>query len=89
MMVCNSYWVLPIQCTVFVLLSAGESKASRDLVLWPISDFDPLGILKINHIKTLCNYEIISKIFKLADRMRSMRTNGASKNRDYSPSSCI
>ena len=23
-------------------------------------------------------------IFKLADRMRSMRTNGASKNRDYS-----
>ena len=24
------------------------------------------------------------KLFKLADRMRSMRTNGASKNRDYS-----
>ena len=23
--------------------------------------------------------------FKLADRMRSMRTNGASKNRDWSP----
>ena len=62
MMVCNSYWVLPI-CTVFVLLSAGESKASRDLVLWPISDFDPLGILKIYNIKTLCNFEIMNKLF--------------------------
>ena len=62
MMVCNSYWVLPI-CTVFVLLSAGESTASRDLVLWPTSDFDPLGILKIYHIKTLCNYEIMNKLF--------------------------
>jgi hypothetical protein len=27
---------------------------------------------------------LIFIIFKLADRMRSMRTNGASKNRDYS-----
>ena len=26
-------------------------------------------------------------VFKLADRMRSIRTTGASKNRDYSPSS--
>ena len=26
---------------------------------------------------------ILQPFFKLADRMRSMRTNGASKNRDY------
>ena len=30
---------------------------------------------------------LIFWVFKLAYRMRSMRTNGASKNRDYSPSS--
>ena len=35
--------------------------------------------------------EVSWHIFKLADRMRSMRTNGASKNPDWSPSSffCI
>ena len=29
------------------------------------------------------NFKYASRIFKLADRMRSMRTTGASKNRDW------
>ena len=36
-------------------------------ILWttalPAPDFDPLGISKIYNIKTLCNYEIINKLF--------------------------
>ena len=35
-------------------------------------------------IPSFCKCSILLGLFKLADRMRSMRTNGASKNRDYS-----
>ena len=32
---------------------------------------------------------VLIKIFKLADRMRSMRTNGASRNRDWPGQKCL
>ena len=49
-----------------------------------------LGNKKRFDKEQICTVELVNKeLFKLADRMRSMRTNGASKNRDSLPSSVI
>jgi hypothetical protein len=40
-----------------------EPGGSSNLALSPTSDFDPYGVSKIDHIKTLCNYETINKLF--------------------------
>ena len=49
-----------------------------------------LNILYIWNFFVYQSFSIIASIFKLAFRMRSMQTNGASKNRDYwSSALCI
>ena len=57
-----------------------ELKTHDLLKIRGLSLVEILFVKKKNSLQGLCSS--LNAVFKLADRMRSMRTNGASKNRE-------